>query len=202
MPAAFTLEWLARLPTVFRAYDVDGVLADFLDGVGIEAQDVEDTADLIDKRYPGEAGYVVGNTSGLIDSALGPDEWNAWKALVLGAALPAELIDPAGQREWIAGIPSLRYVGSKLAVRAALAPYLTGTQEVEFLTNYGGDRWAVLLKTRGDETAATSDEILAAAEPQRPAGVVFFHSSAASWTQIEAYGSWAAIEAQGSWAAL
>lgn len=102
MPAAFTETWYAGLPSTFRAYDVAGELLGFLDGLGIEADELEQLIDRIDKLFPGDPGYPGDSTSDLVDPTSAPAEWLSWMAMLYGVLLdrqgaPASFAGTYGQ---------------------------------------------------------------------------------------------------------
>lgn len=204
----FTERLYGRLPDVYRAADEAQAagssgypLLRYLSLIADQGGEVEELLDRIDYVAAPDGG-APGDTSDLADPATADAAWLPWIAQAAGADL-GDLTDPAGRRLVLVAADDTRADGSVRAVRARVAPLLTGARTLYVVPHYGND-WTVALITFAGESAGTTPEaILAAAEEQRPAGVAFVHEYGLTWDDLEAgFPTWSAIDAAGSWNGL
>jgi hypothetical protein len=190
----FTDRLYDRLPELYKAADeADGdyPLLRYLSLLGDQAGEVETLLDRVDPDVAG--------VSELLDADLADAAWLDWLAQVVG--VPSGDYTIAELRAAISGADALRQRGSSATMADAVRPLLTGAQYVYIASHYG-DVWTVAILTVGIETPTTSDELLAAAALNKPAGVTLVHLVGLTWDDIEAYPTWDDIELAGSWDAL
>lgn len=204
----FTRRLYDRLPELYRAADEaldDGPdaypLLRFLALLGDQADELEQLVDRIDRVRPEEGGDP-GDTSDLVDPVTADAGWLDWLAQLVAVDLTG-VDDVALRRALVGNANANLYDGSEAAIRAQVAPLLTGTQQVTIAPQFG-TTWTVAVITLGTESAGTTPEaILEAAGRQKPAGVVLVHDAGLTWAELEAnYADLDAIAATGAWHVL
>lgn len=203
--SATTLRWYSLLPDYMRAADEtndDFPLLRFLSLLGDQWGELVDLVRRIDYVPPDELGHIDGDTSDLVDPLTADPAWLPWIAQLVGVhldhSLPvdaqrAQLATPGSS--WLSGTPG------SLAVLAA--SQLTDTKYVQIVHHYGGDPWAIAIRTRDSETPDPS-AVLAAALPAKPAGFTLVNDTfTTDWDTLEAeFPTWADWEAAGNWTTI
>lgn len=133
-----------------------------------------------------------------------PDECPAelldWLAVDQGIVFPASALTEAEKRSRITQAAG-RYRGTEQAWREEIQRSLTGNKVVRLLTFVGGDRWAVTILTRTNETP-DPDAVERTARAGKPAGVVLtflttddviWAEGASAWDDVDPSVTWAAV---------
>jgi hypothetical protein len=191
-----------RLPEVYRSADaaLDYPLLRFLSLTVDQAAEVAALLDRWDVLTPDEGGDPA-DSSELVDPALADADWLSWLAQHVGVDLPPAMAEQE-RRDNIAGAASGWQSGTRAGIAAAAAETLTGTKQVDVIPLYGGNPWAVAVRTIPTETPSEAATLAAIIEARaKPAGVnLTVISYAASWTLLETtYPSWTSLEAAGTW---
>ena len=114
----------------------------------------------------------------LVDPTLAPGWALPWVGQLVGVTVPpSATADQA--REIIVGVSGWRR-GTPSALRAAVIPFLTGSQMVWFRERDGGDPYALEVVTRTGETT-DPEQVLAALLTQLPAGIVLRARTVEGW---------------------
>lgn len=201
----FTERLYATFPAFYRDTDeeLDWPLLRWLSLIGDQAGDVDVLADRIGYLDVNDGG-APGDTSDLVDPTVADAAWLPWLAQLVGVELLPELTE-AERRDSIRIAPTGWRAGTKEGIALAASLALIGTKYVEVLDHYGGDPWAIGVRTRADETADPADVVASIDTLRaRPAGytiVTAFY--AASWATLAVHApTWADWQALGSWAAV
>jgi hypothetical protein len=124
-----------------------------------------------------------------------------WIGSAIGSPLPGGLtLDQ--QRDYVRSRAYWRR-GTPGAIKGAVRSLLTGTRRVDLVERDGGP-WRLSVRTYAAETPAGESEIVAAAETQKPVGIVVSGAevvSGASWDHIaEHHGTWEdVLDEFGTW---
>lgn len=137
--------------------------------------------------------YNVLTRSELTDPELMLPEYLDWGAMLVGARLVGNLYadgtaihdtDEFDFRRWQVRTKTYGHAaGTRASVKEAVKTVLTGKKLVLVTPVYEGDPWVIGIRTLNTETpdaqavGTESVNVLAAAEPARPAGFVFVHES-------------------------
>ena len=93
-------------------------------------------------------------SSALTDPQLADVAWLPWLAQMVGLTLGPQ-VTPGAAQQAIALALTGPQTGTRPAIEAAVAPYLTGTQTVTVTDHYGGDAWTIQVGTLASETPAS-----------------------------------------------
>lgn len=175
---AFTREWYASLPAVYRDVDADGQpLLRFLSLLGDQADEVEQIA------QQAEAGVLT-------DPATTPDSLVLWLAQMVGLTTNAPAT-VAELRARMGSLDVLRYAGNSASIEVVCKPFLTGEQWVSVRPHEGtpgGDPWILGVFVRDSEAPADLTVIADAivASGIKPAGYgLTVETVTVTWGEID-----------------
>ena len=155
----------AVAPLAWLDYTVGFALAYYCGALGAMFQAVDSVA----RDTPEGPGW-----SAVVDLERCPDAWLPWLGQFIGVTVPPGAT-PAEQRAWIAGTDGFKR-GTPDAIRTAAGLHLTNSRTVFLTERFGGDAYALAVRTLTTETpdtAQTLADIIAA----KPAGIVLDYAT-------------------------
>lgn len=149
--SATTARLYDRLPAVYRDRDVTAGTGPnvfpLLRWLGCLVDQAGQIEALIDRFSPNL-------TSALTDPSTADVDWLPWLAQLVGVTL-GPVVTPGLAQQAIANALGGVQPGTKQSIVNAVAPYLSGTQQVTVTDHYGGNPWEIEVATLAAQTPST-----------------------------------------------